>query len=53
MGNIGCMTDLFGKESLVKRFGMSEGYTLNSFTVFFVFSDIVGAIGVGRVGVAV
>ena len=53
MGNIGYMTDLFGKESLAKRFGMSEGCTLNSFNVFFVFSDIILPNCVLRVGVAV
>ena len=53
MGNTGCTTDLFGKGSSEKRFGMSEGCTLNSFNVFFVFSDIVYFNRVLRVGVAV
>ena len=52
MGNTGYMTDLFGKGSLAKKFGMSEGCTLNSFNVFFVFSDIVLVISILRVGVA-
>ena len=53
MGNTGYTIDLFGKGSLAKRFGMSEGCTLNSFNVFFVFSDIVYSNRVLRVGVAV
>ena len=52
MGNTGYTTDLFGKGSLAKRFGMSEGCIPNSFYVFFVFSDIVLSIRVVRVGVA-
>ena len=52
MGSTGYTTDLFGKGSLAKRFGMFEGCTLNSFNVFSVFSDIVLIIRVLRVGVA-
>ena len=53
MGNIGYTTVLFGKGSLAKRFGVSEGCTLNSFNVFFIFSDIISSNRVLRVGVAV
>ena len=53
MGSIGYTTDLFGKGSLTKMFGVLEGCTLNSFTVFFVFSDIIIIDSIFRVGVAV
>ena len=51
MESIDCMIGLSGKEGSVKRFGKFVGYTLNSFTVFFLNSDIMSIYRVVRVGV--
>ena len=51
MDSIDCMIGLSGKEGSVRRFGKFVGYTLNSFTVFFFYSDIMPFYRVVRVGV--
>ena len=51
MGNIDCMIGLFGKERLEVRVGVCVGCILNSFSVFFLNSDVLSFDRVGGVGV--
>ena len=51
MGNIDCMIGLSGKERLEERVGVSVGCILNSFSVFFLNSDVLFVHCVGGVGV--
>jgi len=53
MGNIDCMIGLSGKERLEVRVGVCVGCILNSFSVFFLNSDVLFYHRVGGVGVVV
>ena len=53
MGNIDCMIGLSGKECLEEIVGLSVGCILNSFSVFFLNSDVLFFHRFGGVGVVV
>ena len=51
MDSIGSMTGFFGKEELVKRFGVCVDFIPNSFNVFFLKSGMIRTGNASRVGV--